>query len=70
MCLGEGYIVFPIGLARLFGNEEINEDVREILYLYMAGEDESSDIPLPDGIPIDLGSKKLVSSPKSPPMDP
>ena len=67
LCLGGGYIVFPFGLARLSGNDEINEDARKILDLYMAGEDENPDIPLPDGIPIDLGAKEPISSPRSPP---
>ncbi|GAY63616.1 hypothetical protein CUMW_227060 [Citrus unshiu] len=53
LCLGGGYIVFPLGLARLSSNDEINEDARKILDLYVAGEDENPDIPLPDGIPID-----------------
>lgn len=67
LSLGGGYIVFPRGLARLSGNDEINEDARKILDLYMVGEDENPDIPLPDGIPIDLGAKEPISNPMSPP---
>ena len=67
LCLGGGYVVFPLGLARLSDNDEIYEDGRKILDLYVAGEDENHDIPLPDGIPIDLGAKEPISSPRSSP---
>ncbi|ESR64927.1 hypothetical protein CICLE_v10009145mg [Citrus x clementina] len=67
LCLGGGYIVFTLGLARLSSNDEINEDARKILDLYVAGEDENPDIPLPDGIPKDLGAKEPISNPRSPP---
>ncbi|GAY51283.1 hypothetical protein CUMW_133020 [Citrus unshiu] len=67
LCLGEGYIVFPLRLAGLSRNDEINEDARKILDLYVADEDENPDIPLPDGIPIDLGIKEPISNPRSPP---
>lgn len=65
--MGGGYIVFPFGLARLSSNDEINEDARKILHLYVAGEDENPDIPLSDRIPIDLGAKEPISNPRSPP---
>ena len=69
LCLGGGYIVFHLRLACLFGNDEINKDVRKILNLYLAGEDKSLHIPLSDGIPIDLRVKEPVSSLRSPLMD-
>ncbi|KAL9432657.1 hypothetical protein AB3S75_027642 [Citrus x aurantiifolia] len=67
LCLGGGYVVFPFRLARLSDNDEIYEDARKILDLYMAGEDENPDIPLPDGIPIDLGASEPISSLRSSP---
>ena len=67
LCLGGDYIVFPLGLACLSGYDEINEDARKIFDLFVAGEDENPDIPLPDGIPIDLGAKVPISSPRFPP---
>lgn len=69
LCLGGGYIIFPLRLVCLSGNDEINEDARNTLDLYVADEEESPNIPLPDGIPIDLGAKEPVLSPRSPPMD-
>ena len=67
LCLGGGYIVFPFGLARLSGNDEINKDARKILDLDVAGEDEYFNIPLPDGIPINLEAKEPTLCPRSPP---
>lgn len=67
LCLGGGYVVFPLRLARIFDNEEINEDTGLILDLYVADEDEIPDIPLSDRIPIDPEAKKPSLSPKSPP---
>ena len=69
LCLRGGYIVFLLGVARLSSNDEINEDTRKIFDLYVAGkgEDEDPNIPLPDGIPIDIGAKEPISNPRSPP---
>lgn len=69
LCLGGGYVVFHFRLARLFGNDEINEDARKILNFYVAGEHKSLRIPLLDGIPVDLRAKEPVSRPRSPLMD-
>ena len=63
----EGYVVFPLGLTRLFDNDEIYEDARKILDLYVAGKDENPDIPLPDRILFYLGAKEPISSPRSSP---
>ena len=58
---------FPLRLALLSRNDKINEDARKILDLYVANEDENPDIPLSNGISIDLGIKEPISNPKSPP---
>ncbi|GAY58852.1 hypothetical protein CUMW_189970 [Citrus unshiu] len=58
---------FSLGLAHLSGNDEINENVRKILDLYVAGDDENPDIPLLDGIPIDLEVKEPISNPSEKP---
>lgn len=65
LCLGGSYVVFSFGLACLFGNDEINGDARKILDLYVANEEESRDIPLPKGIPIDFEAKETVLSLRS-----
>ncbi|KAL9440744.1 hypothetical protein AB3S75_019419 [Citrus x aurantiifolia] len=63
LCFGGGYIVFPLRLARLSRNDEINVDARKILDLYVASEDENPDIPLPDGI-LRLRDQRAYIEPK------
>lgn len=63
--MGGSYVVFSVGLACLFGNDEINGDARKVLDVNMAIEEKSPDIPLPEGTPIDFEAKETVLSLKS-----